>query len=69
MIHTKQNRIASLLLNDKVILIFIVINAGIIFLQESGYSPSWLLYTDIVITFIFLLEMIVKHISFGFKNY
>lgn len=69
MIHTKQNRITSLLLNDKFILIFIVINAGIIFLQESGYSHSWLLYADIVITFIFLVEMIVKHLSFGFKNY
>ncbi|MBO5843776.1 MAG: ion transporter [Bacteroidales bacterium] len=61
--------ICNFFLNDKLILIFIVINAGIIFLQESGYSPSWLLYTDIVITFIFLVEMIVKHLSFGFKNY
>ena len=61
--------ICNLLLNDKFILIFIVINAGIIFLQESGYSHSWLLYSDIVITFIFLVEMIVKHLSFGFKNY
>ncbi|MBQ5890945.1 MAG: ion transporter [Bacteroidales bacterium] len=61
--------ICNFFLNDKVILIFIVINAGIIFLQESGYSHSWLLYTDIVITFIFLVEMIIKHLSFGFKNY
>lgn len=61
--------ICNFFLNDKFILIFIVINAGIIFLQESGYNSSWLLYSDIVITFIFLVEMIVKHLSIGFKNY
>ena len=69
MLNTMKNKITSLFLNDKFILIFIIINAIIIFAQESGCHYDWLLCVDIAITFVFLVEMIIKHLSFGFKNY
>jgi voltage-gated sodium channel len=64
-----KQQITNFFLNDKIILGFIIANAAIIFAQESGVSMSWLFYLDIVISFIFVLEMIIKHRVFGFKNY
>lgn len=39
-----KHRISELFLNDKIILFFIIANAGIIFAQESGVSEPWLMW-------------------------
>ena len=57
------------LLNDHVILVVILINSVVIYLQESGLNLPLLLGTDIACTVIFLLEMIAKQVCFGAKNY
>ena len=57
------------LLNDHFILLVILINSIVIYLQESGINHPLLLGLDCAGTFIFLLEMIAKQIHFGFKSY
>jgi voltage-gated sodium channel len=64
-----MKRVTNLFLNDKIILSFIIANAAIIFAQESGITYSLLYYLDILITIVFIVEMIVKHKAFGVKNY
>jgi voltage-gated sodium channel len=59
----------KLFLNDKFILAFILINSGIIYAQVSGCEHKVLDITDLVCTLIFLVEMIVKHVVFGFRGY
>lgn len=64
-----KHRISELFLNDKIILFFIIANAGIIFAQESGVSEPWLMWVDMFITLVFVVEMIMKHIRYGAKGY
>lgn len=64
-----KQQITNFFLNDKIILGFIIANAAIIFAQESGFTMPWLYFLDIAISFIFVIEMIVKHRAFGLKNY
>lgn len=56
-------------LNEHFILSIIILNAGIIFAQESGISSQWLELADLACTFIFMIEMITKQCEFGIKGY
>ena len=64
--------IKRLFLNDKLILILILLNAVVIFisgfdLQETGKSVLTLI--DNVITALFVVEIVVKFREYGVKNY
>ncbi len=61
--------LSKILLNDKFILSIIILNAIIIFLQESNVNHIALDILDMLCTFVFIIEMIVKHIYKGFKAY
>lgn len=62
-------RIKSLLLNEKVILAVIIINAILLFLQESGIHNNTISILDTCCSVIFLVEMIAKIREWGFKEY
>lgn len=55
--------------SDRFILLVIILNSVIIFLQEGGHSSGFINVLDATCTIIFLLEMIVKHCKLGFKGY
>lgn len=61
--------LSKFLLNEKMILSIIVLNTIVIFLEESGIHNKFLLFIDLSCTFIFIMEMIVKHIYYGFHGY
>jgi len=64
-----RKHLRNFILNDKVILVFIIVNALIIFAQGSGLNWFWLVVADNFITAVFLTEMIVKQRVYGFRNY
>ena len=49
-------------MNDYVILVVILINSMVIYIQESGINHPLLLGIDITCTVIFLFEMIAKQV-------
>ncbi|MBR1929360.1 MAG: ion transporter [Paludibacteraceae bacterium] len=57
------------LLNDHVIMVVILLNAIVIYLQESGVNHLVLTILDVLCTLIFLSEMIAKQACFGAKRY
>lgn len=64
--------IKKLFLNDKFILVLILINAGILFI--GGYLTLEIhkrifLFADNLLTTLFILELIIKLREFGIKNY
>lgn len=59
----------SLLLNKKVILYLIIINAIVIFIQEFDSSPPFFFYIDNIFTIIFALEIIVKIQRYGYRRF
>ena len=61
--------ISKILLSDRFIMAVIIINAIVIFLQESDVNYFALDIIDMACTFIFIVEMIVKHIYKGIKGY
>ena len=61
--------LSKYLLNEHLILLTILINAIVIFIEESGIHNVFLLVVDQTCILVFLLEMIVKHIYMGFKGY
>ena len=61
--------LSKFLLNEKMILSIIVLNTIVIFLEESGIHNKFLLFIDLSCTIIFIMEMIVKHIYYGFHGY
>ena len=58
-----------LFLNDHLIMVVIVINAIVVYIQTAGYVWPWLLWTDIVCTLIFLVEMLIKVHEYGWSGY
>lgn len=58
-----------LFLNEKAILVVILINAAIIYLQVSGYESTILTILDFACTVIFIIEMAVKHHEYGIRGY
>lgn len=61
--------IRRIFLNDHVILSVILLNAVVIYLQESGISHPLIVAVDVACTLIFLIEMLIKHLTFGVKEY
>lgn len=61
--------IKNLFLNEKFILVIIVLNAIILFLQESGLNNDIITILDICCSTIFIVEMVVKLAEWGFKGY
>ena len=64
-----MNLIKKLLLNDKFIFSIILLNTVIIFLQSFDIESIWLQILDVICTFIFLMEMVTKHLEYGVKGY
>ena len=64
-----QELLKNIFLNEKVLLLVIIVNTIIIFLIESGLSGTALSIADISCTMFFVIEMIYKNIHFGFKKY
>ncbi len=56
-------------LNERLILVVIIVNAVVLFLQESGIENGFVNIVDLSCTIIFIIEMIVKHCVFGLKGY
>ena len=61
--------IRRIFLNDHVILSVILLNAVVIYLQESGISHPLIIGVDVACTLIFLIEMLIKHLTVGVKEY
>ena len=61
--------IKRIFMNDHVILGVILLNAVVIYLQESGVCHPVIFGLDIACTLIFAAEMVVKHIELGAKSY
>lgn len=59
----------KLFLNDKFIFSIILLNAIILFTQEMGVNLWWINALDVFCTLIFVIEMVIKHIEWGFKGY
>lgn len=61
--------LSKIFLNEHLVLMVILLNAAIIFAQESGYNPYWLSLADLICTIFFMVEMGVKLVAFGLKGY
>lgn len=59
----------KIFLNEHFILSVIILNAAIIFAQESGCNYLWLQIVDLVCTIIFIIEMAVKQSVYGIRGY
>jgi len=59
----------NIFLNDKFILLVILVNAVIIFLQESGIHNPLISAIDIICTIIFIIEMVAKIANLGLRGY
>ncbi len=64
-----MEKIKKLFLSDKFILILIVTNALLIFIQEFDFYPDWVNYLDFLFTILFTIELFVKIDTYGFKQY
>lgn len=58
-----------LFLNERFIIVIIVINAVTIFLQEAGVAHVLLSIVDALCTVLFAIEMVVKHMEWGVRRY
>lgn len=56
-------------LNDRFIFAFILLNATIIFIQETGINIWWINMLDVFCTIIFMFEMIIKQQVLGITTY
>lgn len=59
----------KLFLNEHVIMLVILLNALVIYLQTDGYNWPWLLWTDWGCTMVFLVEMLVKLHTYSLRGY
>lgn len=59
----------KIFLHDKFILSVILINSIVLYLQVDGFENRLINTIDIVCTIIFIIEMILKHIEYGFRGY
>ena len=62
-------KLKQLFLNEKFIILVILLNCLIIFLQESGYNSLAINVADVLCTTIFVIEMMVKMAEYGFRGY
>ena len=61
--------IKNIFLNERLIIIIIILNAIILFLQESGIQNQFINVLDFCCSIIFVIEMIVKMKEYGVKGY
>lgn len=59
----------KIFLNEHIILGVIILNAAIIFAQESGINCLALSIADLICTLIFIVEMAVKQAVYGIRGY
>lgn len=59
----------NIFLRERAMLTVVLINVVIIFLQECEFEIFILNAIDVVCTVLFVIEMVVKHIAFGVRNY
>ncbi|MCD8175907.1 MAG: ion transporter [Tannerellaceae bacterium] len=59
----------KILLNERVIMVLIILNALVIFIQEFEFAPLFFQYLDNVFILIFTCEIFVKVREKGFKGY
>ena len=59
----------KIFLNEHLMLGVILVNSVAIFLQESGYNPTYIKVIDIVCTALFIVEMAVKQHEYGIRGY
>lgn len=64
-----MKNLKNLFLNEKFILSIILLNAVVIFLQSFNMNNIWIQITDMICTLIFIVEMGIKHVALGVKNY
>ncbi|MCD7962539.1 MAG: ion transporter [Rikenellaceae bacterium] len=64
-----MTNIKKLFLCDNFILPLIIINALVIFVQEFKGVPAWIGYMDNIFTLLFVVELVIKIRSYGFRNY
>lgn len=64
-----MKNLKKLFLNEKFILSIILLNAVVIFLQSFNMDNIWIQITDMICTLIFIVEMGIKHVALGVKNY
>ena len=64
-----REKIRQVLLNERFILVVILINSVLIYAQVSGYENYFMGILETICTCIFLFEMIVKHKEYGVKGY
>ena len=67
--HKISHLLKKVILNERVILFIIILNAIIIFLMESGVQNIIISILDLLCTLFFLIEMIYKNLHFGPKKY
>lgn len=56
-------------LNDRFIIAIIILNACLIFAQETGLNVWWINGLDALCTLIFTIEMVIKHMEWGIRGY
>lgn len=59
----------SIFTSERVVLLVILINSVILFLQEDGVKSPTINILDAMCTIFFIVEMVVKHHQLGFKGY
>jgi len=67
-----MNKYTKIFLNDKFIIVLIVLNSIIIFVQGFNFNNSTQIYLDYfdgIFTFLFIIEFFVKMSSFGLRGY
>lgn len=64
-----MKRVPNIFLSDKFILLVIIINSIVMFIQSSGVYTKTLNFIDATCIVIFLIEMICKMVHYGFKQY
>ena len=59
----------NVFLDEKKVLIVILLNAVVLFLQESGVEGVMINVSELVFTLFFIVEMIVKQATYGIREY
>lgn len=59
----------KIFLNERLMLMVIIVNSVILFAQQSGATEGWLQVLDVVCTLIFVMEMVAKHLALGLRGY
>ena len=60
---------SNIFTSERFILLVIIVNSIVIFLQESGVSTPFVNILDATCTVIFIIEMICKQVQLGVKKY